>query len=228
MTRARTSLLLVCFALWPTVATAQWGWWEFLENLSGPGPFNGWNIEWRVVCFPDKSSPKPADQAASTPRFVTIPGCLFNPLGTDERRRGSINIAFGILEAEENNLRYADPAQDDEVTLTSVKSSLWWSPVRYIELGMSGGIFWFGGPAFESFWRVYFEPLQVDVKPLPWLLRSSKKSLEILSFRAGLVLIPRGFRAEDFGALPGTFKSSREVIPTVTFILDLDPLLPRR
>ena len=35
-----------------TPAPAQ-AWWEWLDQLSGPGPFTGWDFQWRVKCIPD-------------------------------------------------------------------------------------------------------------------------------------------------------------------------------
>ena len=44
------------------------------------------------------------------------------------------------------------------------------------------------------------------------------------TLRAGVIVLPQAFRAEDFGAVPGSFHASREVLRTFSVFLDLDPL----
>ena len=41
MTRTRLLLMLIAVLLWPTQAHAARGFWGWLEELSGPGPFKG-------------------------------------------------------------------------------------------------------------------------------------------------------------------------------------------
>ena len=49
MTRGRMWILAAALILMPSVAQAQ-VWWDFIESLSGPGPFQGFGGYWRVAC----------------------------------------------------------------------------------------------------------------------------------------------------------------------------------
>jgi hypothetical protein len=46
------------------LATPVYGWWEFIEHLSGPGPFKGYDIEARLVCFVDRTGGRATRLAA--------------------------------------------------------------------------------------------------------------------------------------------------------------------
>ena len=51
MTRTRLPLLIMIVVLmWPTPAHAARGFWGWLEELSGPGPFKGWGYIQPVAC----------------------------------------------------------------------------------------------------------------------------------------------------------------------------------
>jgi hypothetical protein len=50
MRRVRSALILgvLLELMWPAPAHA---WWDILDQLSGPGKFQGWHLEARLVCF---------------------------------------------------------------------------------------------------------------------------------------------------------------------------------
>ena len=48
---------------------------------------------------------------------------------------------------------------------------------------------------------------------------------ELVSVRAGITIVPRGFDATDFGAIPGTFQVSRDTLNTAAVFLDLESLV---
>lgn len=227
---------VLCAAfLFSSAGPAQAQIWRWIYELSGPGPFTGLELEWRLVCFADESNSAGAAAVASdtneTSRWLGVlgPGCLFRPVRLDQERRASVNLAFGLLSAKDNNLLYADPGTDREVKLTSIEPTAWWRPLKSVEVGAGGGLFWFSGPAFESFHRVFLEPFRVDVKPVALVKQLMSKPtaewMEAISFRAGFVIIPQSFRAQDFGAIPGTFQTSRENLPTFSVYIDWEPLI---
>jgi hypothetical protein len=64
MRRVRAALILgVLFELMlPAPAHA---WWDWLDDLSGPGKFKGWHLEARLVCFNDRVAPPSPGNAAN-------------------------------------------------------------------------------------------------------------------------------------------------------------------
>ena len=39
--------------------------------------------------------------------------------------------------------------------------------------------------------------------------------------QGGVIVVPQGFDAKDFGAVPGTFHKSTEILPTVGITIDV-------
>lgn len=230
--------LILCLLAQAAAPRAADAWvWEFLEELSGPGPFTGWAFEWRVVCF---SEPDPANRdavetddesARAAAKFLQVfgPGCFFKQVPVQNRRTASFNVKFGLLDAKENNLQYRNDRLDRDVKLTTLMPSFAWRPVRSVETQFGIGMMWFSGPSFDSFTRVVVQPIQVDVKPLAAInqLRGADAVWwdELLSVRAGITIVPRGFDATDFGAIPGTFRVSRDTLNTAAVFLDLESLV---
>ena len=56
MKYARVVILMMIAALWPATAHAARGWWEWLEELSGPGHFDGPAFSYEVMCWKGKEA----------------------------------------------------------------------------------------------------------------------------------------------------------------------------
>jgi len=227
MRRFPLTLVLCTFVLAVTPAPAHAQIWQWIDELSGPGPFQGPVFEWKLVCF--------GDQTDATPRggrgealAILGPGCLTRPVAP-RVRRGSFNMAFGLLKADENRLQYPNREQDRDVALTLLEPSVWWSPAIWVDTGVGGGVFWFSGPGFPTFHRAFFEPIRVNLKLLTLIGRARSENppewLDAFSIRASAVVMPRSFRADDFGAIPGTFATSREVLQSYAVAVDFEPLI---
>jgi hypothetical protein len=235
----RVAIILLTCTLGQMLAPAAAQAWilDWIDELSGPGPFRGMSFEWRLVCF---SEPDPAQRDAveetdevrlGTARALQFlgPGCFFKQVPVTHRRRASINLKMGLLEAKRNDLSYALPEADRDVKLTTLLPSVSWRPTRSLELTVGGGVFWFSGPQFASFHRVVLEPLRADVKPLAAINQARGADPvwwdELVSLRGGFLIVPRGFDARDFGAIPGTFRVSRDTLKSAAIFLDLDSLV---
>ena len=220
--------LLVCafvLAFMPAPAHAQI--WQWIDELSGPGPFQGPAFEWKLVCFGDRTDT--TRDGVEAVLGILGPGCLARPVPPRERR-GSVNLGFGALKADRNRLKYADRGdQDHDVALTLLEPSVWWSPAMWVDTGTGGGIMWFSGRAFPTFRRVFFEPIRVNLKLLTLIARGRSENppewLDFLSIRASAIIIPRSFSADDFGAIPGSFATSREVLQSYAVAVDFEPIV---
>ena len=81
MTGKRVSLLFafVAVLLMPSRAAAEGGLWEFLEKLSGPGPFHGIVFDLPIACRVHAVGDPNAKVATGPPREVA-PDCLRGPV----------------------------------------------------------------------------------------------------------------------------------------------------
>jgi hypothetical protein len=211
----------------PTLADA--GIWRWIDELSGPGPWNGVQLEARVLCF----VPETEEETARWQR--TIGGktpCLFVDESPERRSRVSINFEFGMLWAKDNPIEYGEALDQDQkrVRLFPMQGMLYWEARRGIELGTGGGIFFFSSKhgLFDNFHRIVLEPMRVDVRPFDILIRDQGrrdklhwKLARTLTFRQSMIFIPKGFDAADFGSQVDPFDSPREVLPSMSMIVDL-------
>ena len=71
--------------------------------------------------------------------------------------------------------------------------------------------------------RFYLRPITLTITPGARRSRkgANNKLARALSVSTGIFYMPKGFDAEDFGALPGTFHTDREVLATASITLDL-------
>jgi hypothetical protein len=213
-----------CLAVQLAVPVPAQAWWEWLDQLSGPGPFIGWDLQWRVKCVPDtrpgvedlKLDNIESDARRAWARVVGA-GCLFEPAVNP---LGSVNFAVGQLYSVNNDLRYASNTASRRVTMTRFEPSLsmFVDSNKFVEITSGMGVMLVSGPAFDRFHRFYWRPLRVTITP----------GRNALSVSFGMLLLPRGFDAEDFGAIRGTFHTDKEVLGTAELSLDLSRLGKRR
>jgi hypothetical protein len=220
-------LLGFLFAL-PGMARA--GIIEWIDQMSGPGPFLGFSVEARLHCYPakrtddifDDGKPRPKDPSTAQQDYehaigVVLP-CL-NRLKPGERPGITVNLASGVSWALHNNLPYASDVQDTGVRLTTLEPSFWWYPLPPVAVGAAAGVYWFKG-AGDTFSRFFIKPVQVELKPFAFPRHRWHTAAQIFTIRASYVLMPEGVEAKDFGAI-GPFKTEHEVLPSVAVLLDL-------
>jgi hypothetical protein len=253
MRRFGVSLILsaLLLLLLPVHASAFWRW---LDELSGPGPFNGYDMEVRLLCRmvparhvndKDRDGQRYNFPKAeySTRSFVPIPGvlthCIFDKdTPADRQRVASFNVGFSHQWTRRTNLDYeVDPARERKITVYSVRPSVWARPARSIEIGAGMGVYWFEGDGFDRFTRVSIEPLLFNVKPVALFRDMLRRGPidgfpdtqldQLLSLRVGLVMFPAGFNAEDFGARPGSFNVGADKMSSFSMLIDLEPLVRR-
>ena len=186
---------------------------EWIERLSGPGPFEGLSTPTvPLFCLNEERDPqwRCAVDAWQTP-LTSNEGWVF------------VTFTFSNLESEDNQLRY-DPSvteEQKEVTIQSYQFSLDYRLHAGLDVGVGLGFNQFKGDVFPNFWRGSFDPIRVVWRPIAFFIeqatwpetgavRLSLQDLVQIKFRATHFF--GDFTAEDFGALPGTFRESGEVL----------------
>jgi len=236
----RLVLVVACCGLFQLAmpAPAQ-AWFEWIDHLSGPGPFNGADIWLRLKCLPDTNPPVNApgqgqQQQQQQQQQETLGGKVLTvlgggcPQGRPFERSSSFNFRFGYARSYENHLTYAPDLEESRkaVNLWEYEGSFsgWVNDSKTIELTTGVGLMNFRGKAFESFWRPYWRPVLATIYPAS----RASGSIRGLNFNVGVLLFPMGFDAKDFGASPGTFHTDRDIVVTTGVSYDFTRKYARR
>ena len=217
--------------LLPSPAQAWWGW---LDELSGPGPWMFIDGQYRIVCVPDpkaaglsesqKKNP-PADVLRSLDSFDGLrrvaaaiggSGCLLQPPVSP---RASINYATGPFVSIGNNLHPLGSKRYLVMYKHELSASTFLDRWKIFEASAGGG--WLIGLRTSDFTRGYWT-VTGTISPYAALARDSggKQSwLRTISVKVGVVGVPQGFSAKDFGA-SGTFRTDGELLKTISITLD--------
>lgn len=216
----RVALTLVSTALlslaWPSPAHA---WWEFLEELSGPGPFRGWDIQARVLCLVRTPDIDPTTkmqrvdpvtneklyktEAKSAPVIgVILSACRIKP---EETRRASVEVGARFLTAD-GDVRFAN---GNSIDFTTVQGTISYNLLGshadsdYLDIAFGGGMYWFASDDFPAFRGFFMEPVRLEFHPTTAMKRRTKLSALVPVIRAGFLLFPAGFETAKFHAATG-------------------------
>ena len=215
--RLRHFAIATCCVVMQLAAPAPaHAWWEWLDQLSGPGPFTGVDVQWRVKCITETRDGATHLEATNIKPTVgrvlaqlAGAGCLFEP---KTNPLGSLNISIGRMWSIHNDLPYAPGQATPQVKITRFEPtlSMFVDAKKYIEITSGLGVMWLSGDGFERFHRYYWRPVAVTITP----------GEKAASIRLGLLVTTKGFQASDFGAT-GTFHTDKEVLGTAEVTVDL-------
>jgi hypothetical protein len=240
MRRLFVTVLLAGSFLFVRPAPAH-AWLHWLDEYSGPGPFVGFDLRWRLACIQDPSvapasnQVKPQDAVLrSLDSFeskgrrigaaILGAGCLTQP-GVNPV--GSLNIQVTRMWSIDNHLQYAPGVSAPTVNVWQVEPSfsIFVDSSKFVEL--TSGIGWsrVSGEGFDTLNRFYFRPVMITITPGAKLARPTEgvvsKWARSFSVSSGIVIQPKGFDATDFGAVPGTFHTDKEILATAEITFDL-------
>jgi hypothetical protein len=190
MTRARLWLVTAAFVLWPGVASAQFMWWEWMESLSGPGPFLGIGVGVRVACADGPGFTAPWTSRSSRECFND----------NVEQRRQTVEVRasfFSTGEGKRPRLIVA-PADTREVRALKVEALTALRVAPFLDLGAGGGFIRFTGEGFDPVLRASIIPFSATFTPLA--IRGATHPLRrLIKIRIEEMYIPFGFRGVDWG-----------------------------
>jgi len=221
-------------------------WFDWIDQLSGPGPFAGIDFQWRLVCVkdPNVANATTTDQLKATDlrsldnfeggakvlAGIFGAGCV-PPKQHDVHPIGSLNFRIARYWSTSNHLEYAPGVAAPAVNLWQYETSYstFVDGAKTFEITMGMGASVFSGDGFDSMTRAYFRPVMLTFTPGGRLARTSgtpgkgsagRSLARAMSLSTGIVYMPKGFNAANFGAV-GTYKTDHELLLTAAVSLDL-------
>jgi hypothetical protein len=186
---------------------------DWIDEMSGPGPFLGVTLEARIHCFGiDKSGSLGA--LGSDINRTCLTNRLRNTPTTNQRPLVTFNLMGELAWSLDNKLPYAPgTTASTRVRILAVEPSAWVLPIPQVAIGASAGVSRLSGEAFDAFYRGYVRPA-VEVKPFNFPGGPSQAWLRAVVVKASVIIMPTGVEAANFGAI-GPYKTTREVLPTI-------------
>jgi hypothetical protein len=180
--------LLMCV---PATAQAQ-VWWDFIESLSGPGPFTGFGLYYRIAC----------GTADTWVQRSQLQWNCADDHGDNIRQIIEARVMYAWT-VKDRPVLLADPGDTRKVTLvkTDVTAALRVSPL--LDVGAGGGYMAFTADGMDPVHRVNLIPVSLTYTPLGSPLgpkgRTSSDWRRFLRIRLEVNYIPYGFTGADWG-----------------------------
>jgi hypothetical protein len=225
-------IVIGCVCVPARPAEAQGVFLEWLERLSGPGPFKMKTVHVTFGCYGYKKDRPTSEDPVVTTDVIGAQRWFFQ-VGCGSAARNLVRLNIGLQAAwgsGDNNLLYDDSVPEDDRDRVGAKLFVGTLDVglhNSLEVGVGTGFAQFSDLPVGSFTRVAVQPGRLIWKPLA-MFASKGASLyqrEALQVRITATWFPGGFTDEDFGALPGTFDTGKEIQTSLMIGLDVFALL---
>lgn len=238
MMRLTRLLALVGIAWWMQTGTSYAADW--LDKLSGPGPFWGLSLHYRFACI---SSP-PANEKIVTWLSPVNRSSGILPIVSPASRGNSAEAAaafncswdqevhsyltanIGFRQSFQNELFPGDPHNDlYRVRILDMGVTYAYRVSSAVDLSVTASLNRFTGDAFDPLYRAAITP---GVVIAPFAFTSNTQRSRAFGIGAGWTMFSPGFDAADFCNRPSVscagintrFKSRMELIPQITVFLD--------
>jgi hypothetical protein len=241
--------LLVCIGLAvlaivaaPRPAHAEIAWWDFLEELSGPGPFDRrgplgvFTIDTGVVCRlaepTDGRSPSAVSQDGGSRWIFLSPDCLLDPTRRGPRRVNDFfSVRLGATATDNNRPLFSDRPQElqGKVTAWTIEGRFTRRLDAAIELAVGGGVIFFTGDTINGrILRPTVTPLSVILTPIGLFHRNNPEKFDgLLGLRFEEIGILGGLVATDFNPRStSAFHSDNiDLVRRFSITLDISPFV---
>jgi hypothetical protein len=205
---------LVCAIMIPRAVEAHVGWWDVLDQFSGPGPFhNGIMVDVRPVCFVTQSDGQRStvnglgslneDDIDALKRLLA---CRTNRTQSERAGGGKtyspsgfMEVRYGQIETEDDTALFQDRpgelvGQAKVKTVQAIVFKQWFDAIA---LGAGGGWLRFSGSNVTNNVKTGILVGAAEIYPLRWVPGLNRHS-GIFSIRGDVVLPFSGMSATDF------------------------------
>lgn len=229
----------------PRPALAHGGFLDWLEELSGPGPFKGVMFDVRPLCF------VASERAGVTTEQVTGYGnpfrssaylapaqvvCQANHAVTDPQTNARLRMAGyvelrGFIGRSDSQPLFSDRPTEltGVVTAAAAQVFVMRQVERSIAVGAGAGVVRFSGPTVPGApTRFVMTPLAVAFTPLKWFMDDGKPGGGFITLRFDELAIRGNLNAADFNpASTSTFRT-RRIDLVSSFAITVDVLAFRK
>ena len=231
MTRLfRTSVILwlLCVGA-PSPASASI--MDWLDRLSGPGPFWGVDLDMQVNCPSRKEgSPPSGVKALASAIVISCPNESFHT----QHFNWYLTTGLGFATSGKNKLNYGEASNTSTKAIGTFKvgTAVDYTASRAFDLGVGAGVMYFYGPRFDNFARPYFQPLRLAIRPL--LLKDIPRSRQTSNDPNGWLIVNLNVMVllgtidgSTFGAPADPWHVHNEFVPEIGVGLDVVKLLKK-
>ena len=229
-----------------TSSYAHAGWWDWLDKLSGPGPFNnGFLLDFRVFCQVEVADPKAASAPPldsfgeatvwTTPSLARGVGrqCLANAVSPDTNKnvvRSYFEVRGGRITTEVQPLFSDVPGElIGKVAAHQISGTFMRQVDPLLAVGAGAGVMWFSGDNVDGRpARLVFTPISVAISPLKIFPGIDPQKASALTIRVEELMLVGGLEARDFN--PGSsssFKTRGDLVTSVSVMIDAFALFLR-
>ena len=239
MKKTRLIFLIGLLALSPSRADAK-GWWGWLEELSGPGPFKGTPpLDLSVTLFCHKVDEqnalrwclRPGDLKKNPFADFLTPPPVSAKSNLSEKITQGIDVRYFHLSSDaDKSLFPADSPQDKRAVIVNIVEVLYFlRPYRALDVGVGAGWINLSGDSltaerksFQEFStsRMTLTPVHLALTPAA-LWPHPPPALKMFRLEFEEKYITRGFTGADFGDSVTAFKVGGELRSTWRIAVDL-------
>jgi hypothetical protein len=216
MNRARLIALVALFATWPLGAYAQSDVIDWLNQLSGPGPFHdkAKGFDLNVWCYPFKAASCYSNDGIDV---------IDNSGKSDAKWILTVGTSFASTGSQP--LFKDDPTDVRDVLERTISTMVMYRANRVVDAGLGARFIRFSsdeGASF-SFWRVGLVPARLRVTPFGLLNVTSGRASyvrRLIHLEVEAIWLHEGFSGADFNNTKTKFSVGNEYQTQLGFLVD--------
>jgi hypothetical protein len=225
--------VLLAFGASATPARAEIAWWDYIEQMSGPGPFykrgplGVFSIDTAVAC-----RLAAAQEGGSRWIFVNSTDCALDPTRRGARRvQDFFTVRLGATSTEGDQPLFSDRPEElqGKVTAWTIETKFKRRIDASIELGAGAGIIFFSGDTIDHrIVRPTVTPLSVLFTPIGLLHRTDPQKFDgLVGLRFEQMAVLGGIEARDFNrASTSPFRTDNvDLIRRFSLTVDISPFV---
>jgi hypothetical protein len=197
-------------------ARAQAGWWDWFDQLSGPGPFTTSAIYWSE--FRIAGIPKPPIEGQPEP-------LLAEALATDDPDilRWLVTLRYVAMSNEKQR---GTPNNPVDIRLAPFDVAVSYRFAPFVDVGGGVSVLTFSGQGFDTFSRVGLLLPKITLTPLALVpLKPGPQRTLLRSFKFYIdVTWTKSFSAADFNNAVPPFPSDHNHLTRMGFVIDFATL----